>query len=257
MTAVVRHPLGYWLAIPLWAGFFGAFSLFAQLRALADETAGTPLVEYVIVADRTLGFGNLPTLAAQAWAYTPGALQWWDYLAFTVYAAHFPVIVVVGLALMLARHTAFAPYLIAVSLTHLAALPAHWLWPTVPPWMASELGALPAVARVFVLVGQAEHPDALAAGIELSGNDVAAMPSLHGAVACLVVLAAARSGRWPAVVGAGYATLTAWAAVYGGEHYVVDLLAGAALAWACWLLAHRLWGRLAVGRPVECLADPL
>jgi membrane-associated phospholipid phosphatase len=63
------------------------------------------------------------------------------------------------------------------------------------------------------------------------GNDVAAMPSLHAAMATGIWFAA--RGTRLVWVGAVYAIAMWIALVYLGEHYVVDVLAGAALmAWS-------------------------
>ena len=64
----------------------------------------------------------------------------------------------------------------------------------------------------------------------LAGNPLAAMPSLHFATS--VMAARVLSGTGPIAGAAGwtYAATLGFALVYLGEHYVVDLLAGLALA---------------------------
>ena len=63
----------------------------------------------------------------------------------------------------------------------------------------------------------------------LGGNPWAAMPSLHFATSLMAALLLAEIGPVPGAVGAGYAAALGFALVYLGEHYVTDLLAGAAL----------------------------
>jgi membrane-associated phospholipid phosphatase len=62
-------------------------------------------------------------------------------------------------------------------------------------------------------------------------NRVAAMPSLHLAFACLVALfiAGRLRSRWRALL-ALYPAAMGLALVYQGEHYVLDLVAGAGYA---------------------------
>jgi len=61
-------------------------------------------------------------------------------------------------------------------------------------------------------------------------NTVAAMPSLHAAYPFMLLLFFWRSG-WAVRAGLGAYTLAmAFALVYGGEHFVADILAGWALA---------------------------
>jgi membrane-associated phospholipid phosphatase len=56
------------------------------------------------------------------------------------------------------------------------------------------------------------------------------MPSLHFATSVTAARLLAESGRTAGVLGWGYAGTLGVALVYLGEHYVVDLLAGLALA---------------------------
>jgi membrane-associated phospholipid phosphatase len=73
------------------------------------------------------------------------------------------------------------------------------------------------------------------------GNSVAAMPSLHAGTACLVAffgISTLRSRlRWLLLL---YPVVMTTALVYFGEHYVVDALAGAAVA-ALVMVGSRLW----------------
>jgi membrane-associated phospholipid phosphatase len=64
----------------------------------------------------------------------------------------------------------------------------------------------------------------------LSGNQLAAMPSLHFATSVMAAHVLSDVGTVPGAVGWTYAALLGFALVYLGEHYVVDLIAGAALA---------------------------
>jgi hypothetical protein len=63
----------------------------------------------------------------------------------------------------------------------------------------------------------------------LGGNPWAAMPSLHFATSLMAALLLAELGPGPGAIGWGYASALGFALVYLGEHYVVDLLAGAGL----------------------------
>ena len=63
----------------------------------------------------------------------------------------------------------------------------------------------------------------------LGGNPWAAMPSLHFATSLMAALLLAEMGPAEGAAGIGYAATLGFALVYLGEHYVVDLLAGAAI----------------------------
>jgi hypothetical protein len=64
----------------------------------------------------------------------------------------------------------------------------------------------------------------------LGGNPLAAMPSLHFATSVQAAHALGATGRVAGAVGWGYTGILGFALVYLGEHYVVDLAAGLALA---------------------------
>jgi len=64
----------------------------------------------------------------------------------------------------------------------------------------------------------------------LGGNPLAAMPSLHFATSLMAARMLAETGPAARAAGWTYAGVLGFALVYLGEHYVVDLLAGAALA---------------------------
>jgi hypothetical protein len=66
----------------------------------------------------------------------------------------------------------------------------------------------------------------------LGGNPLAAMPSLHFATSMMAAQLLAETGPVPGTLGWGYTATLGFALVYLGEHYVVDLLAGAALTTA-------------------------
>jgi membrane-associated phospholipid phosphatase len=69
------------------------------------------------------------------------------------------------------------------------------------------------------------------------GNPLAAMPSLHFATSVMAALLLAEVGPVQGAAGFAYATTLGFALVYLGEHYLVDLVAGAALT-----VGVRRWG---------------
>jgi membrane-associated phospholipid phosphatase len=63
----------------------------------------------------------------------------------------------------------------------------------------------------------------------LGGNPLAAMPSLHFATSMMAAQLLSETGPLAGAVGWSYTATLGFALVYLGEHYVVDLIAGAAL----------------------------
>lgn len=117
--------------------------------------------------------------------------------------------------------------------------------PTAPPWWAAENGYTDErIRRIMVEVGEEQWGrtwDALYGF--LGGNPWAAMPSLHFAASLMAAILLSEAGPVEGAVGWTYALSLGFALVYLGEHYVIDLIAGAAL------VAAVRWG--------EPLAEPI
>jgi membrane-associated phospholipid phosphatase len=200
---------------------------------------------YPIVSDRVLGGGKLPTTRLQrGLARVPRVglldriLTWTHWLwFFEPYLA---------LALVLARNNERFPR----AARQMAAVfdigcAVYFAVPTAPPWWSSEEGLTgEEVRRIMVEVGEDTWGSAWPKMYDaLGGNPWAAMPSLHFATSLVAALSLAEAGKVEGAIGWAYAGTLGFALVYLGEHYVTDLLAGAAL--------------VAVVRRGEPLAEPL
>ncbi|MER7003305.1 phosphatase PAP2 family protein [Dactylosporangium sp. NPDC000555] len=97
-------------------------------------------------------------------------------------------------------------------------------------YRARDAMLLTAAAALFVFVVFPVAPPGPA-------GEFASLPSLHAGWDLVVGLAvAAAAGRaWARAAGAGLAALMAASVVLTGHHYLVDVLAGAAITGACWL----------------------
>lgn len=217
-----------------------ALVLFVVLRDAADEMGQPIYIHYPQIIDRWLGLGELPTVRLQSALYARDRPGWHDYLMLVAYASHFVSIWVVAFHLWLFRVATFASYMLASAFSYLMALPIHFALPTAPPWLASTEGRAGPIARIFFEVGRGLSPDMYDTGMHLSGNDVAAVPSLHMAVAWIILRSLWPNGRLSRAVAVVYATTMLWSIVYGGEHYLADAVAGIVLAQVAWMLAQRL-----------------
>jgi len=234
-------------------------------------------IDYPIVADRLLGFGELPTVRLQrAFARRgPDGPEWQTRDRVLVWAHWVWFMVPHGsLAYILMRHRGRFPR--AAVMTYAVfdiGATVYWLLPTAPPWYASsELGrgvveqrsgtprSEPAVEeqevrRMMVEYGEFFWRDGWGPLYSvLGGNPLAAMPSLHFATSLMAALLLTEIGPVAGAVGWGYTATLGFALVYLGEHYVVDLLAGAVLTGAVRRLGpHAEPVVAAVGRTVAAL----
>lgn len=220
-----------------WAGYVVSFVVFLYIRDVADAIGPEPFIVYPIEIDQVLGLGNVPTIALQSW-YEPGAPRWWDFTALVVYLSYFLAVPVAGLVVWRWRPSMLQPFLLGMAAVCLISAGVHIALPTAPPWIAGQVGELPLVYRPVVDLLGGLSPGVYRYGLTVAGgNDVAAMPSVHTAAATMIARAA--WGTRFAVLGSGYAGLMGLTLIYFGEHYLVDVLAGAALALWCWRLAGR------------------
>jgi membrane-associated phospholipid phosphatase len=221
-------------------------------------------VDYPIVVDRVLGLGELPTVRLQrALAGSGSSAADWSPLDRVLVWAHWSWFIVPhgSLVYILVRRP--ARFARAAALTYAVfdiGASAYWIVPTAPPWYAAEMAAergdsQPAVRRMMVEYGELFWRDGWGSLYSVfGGNPLAAMPSLHFATSVMAALLLAEVGPVAGALAFGYAATLGFALVYLGEHYAVDLLAGAALTVAVRRLGSRAGPFAArVGRAVATL----
>ena len=223
----------------LWAAYVAGFVLFALLRTIADNTGIPVKAQYVVDAERSLFGGVLPTQWLQASFHDIGAAGVAEVFVVAVVFSYYVVPHLLALVLWQRDPASFRRYCPAVLLTVYAGLVVSVLLPTAPPWLASRYSDAPPMSRVSADV-LGWNPETMGADSSGAGlNPVAAMPSLHLAVTALIVIA-----LWRRPVARAFALLyaaaMAFALVYGGEHYVVDELVGAATAALGWLAVTKV-----------------
>jgi len=201
-------------------------------RRLAERAR----VEYPIFADRLLGLGVTPTLRLQRAFSAPGAvnrfertLVWCHWVWFA--APHLSV------AYVLVRRSDLFPRAAArmYAVFDVGAV-FYWSIPTAPPWWAASAGRLEdgetvRVRRMMIEYGEQFWGDLWEPLYDvLGGNPLAAMPSLHFATSIMGAHLLSEVGPIAGALAWGYAAALGVALVYLGEHYLVDLIGGAALA---------------------------
>ncbi len=200
---------------------------------------------YPIVADRFLGAGQLPNTRLQrTLARLPRVGLVDRFLTWTHWLWFFEPYLALALILVL-RNERFPTAARQMAAVFDIGCAVYFVLPTAPPWWASENGLTgDEVRRIMVEVGEDTWGSAWPKMYDaLGGNPWAAMPSLHFATSLLAALALTEAGKVKGAIGWTYAGTLGFALVYLGEHYVTDLLAGAAL--------------VAVVRRGEPLAEPL
>jgi membrane-associated phospholipid phosphatase len=246
LAVAVLHPRSKKRDVALFALQMWGFIMVHELPYDDPERLRARLrARYPIVVDRMIGAGRLPNARLQrALARLPQvkivnrALTWAHWLWFLE-----PY---VALAVILTRHPERFPR----AARQMAAVfdlgcAVYFAVPTAPPWWAAEQELTgEEVRRIMVEVGEDTWRSAWPKMYDaLGGNPWAAMPSLHFATSLQAALSLSEAGKVEGALGWTYASTLGFALVYLGEHYVTDLIAGAAL--------------VAAVRRGEVLAEPL
>jgi membrane-associated phospholipid phosphatase len=218
-------------------------------------------IGYPIAVDRVLGAGELPNVRLQRAFSRPGKVTRLDRVLAVVHWAWFiePHLALVWI--LVRNNDRFPRAARQMAAAYDIGCAIYYAMPTAPPWWAAENGyvapyegregeeivaaaAPPRLRRVMVEVGEGTWGRAWPTLYSsLGGNPWAAMPSLHFATSLLAAMLLSESGPVAGAAGWSYAITLAFALVYLGEHYVVDLLVGGAV--------------VAVVRRGEPLARPL
>jgi membrane-associated phospholipid phosphatase len=200
-----------------------------------DGAAARVHIRYPIIIDRALGLGQVPTARLQS-RFSHRAeinelerlLVWCHWLWFLV--PHGSVAYV-----LVRRPESFASAAARMYAVFDLGAVCYWVAPTAPPWWAAAEGHLePAggltVRRMMREYGERFWGDRWGDLYDLfGGNPLAAMPSLHFATSLMAARLLSETGPLAGTLGWAYAGTLGVALVYLGEHYVIDLIAGAAL----------------------------
>ncbi len=163
-----------------------------------------------------------------------------DILFSFIYAIH-PLYSIIYAAYLYFRErlNEYLWYVAAFTATSLIGLTIYILWPVAPPW----LGPIAGVSRV------PNYFSRVFSAIGISGvidpNPYAAMPSMHVGIAVVFAVSLIRikphrkwlAVAWPIAMGVSV--------IYTGNHYLLDVVAGALVAYAGIKLGYRLQPRLA------------
>ncbi len=190
-------------------------------------------VRYPIRFDSLIGAGEPPTLRLQRALRDSPRVTALDRVVTVVYGSWFvPHLVMCWL---LVHHQEFVPRAAGrLAAAYHLTTPFYWLVPTAPPWWASENegemdGEVERVRR-HVLDALRGKPREDREDPEAKGNPWGSMPSDHVASAAITAMGLAEVGPVYGALGWSYVALASFAVVYLGEHYVIDVIAGLAVA---------------------------
>ncbi|WP_051425843.1 phosphatase PAP2 family protein [Jiangella gansuensis] len=244
-----------------WLPLLAALILYDHTRGIAD-TLGMPVrVAELADLESWLFGGTVPTVWLQE-HFFQSTVRWWDVAIAIVYFSHFVVPWAIAAAFYMWSRDRWVSYIRRVLLLTYAGLLTYVLLPAAPPWFAAaRTGDIH--EPVYRLVGRGwnelglRSANAWLSDAQGGANEVAALPSLHAGFAMLVAVTLwplARHWALRALVVA-FPLAMAFTLVYGGEHYVVDVVMGWFYVAGVMGVAH-LWERWRAGRATVVAVGP-
>ncbi|MFZ2173222.1 MAG: phosphatase PAP2 family protein [Rhodococcus sp. (in: high G+C Gram-positive bacteria)] len=241
-----------------WVPLIAALVVYDLSRGIAHELGMPIRVEELVSAEKWLFRGAIPTVWLQEHLADPaGGRPGWTVFTGAVYTSHFILPWLLAAVLYIYSKPLWSKYMRRVLLLSYLGLLTYILLPSAPPWYASDAGAVTQDVRRLTGFGFDIVPtDVSTSWLEAQSNPVAALPSLHAGFALLVTVA-----LWPLVekrllktVLALFPLAMAFALVFGGEHYVVDVVMGWIYVGLAILLARGWEGRrFRPGAPHTCV----
>ncbi len=222
----------YLLAAPVfvlferWKGFFkDSFAFitlllsYEALQGLVGSIASSHSIFSIYSVDGVLWGFNL-TGWVQSHLQSVSATT----IALVFYGLHFPLVLGASVLFWLTNKPVYRSYVNAILITSFAALTMFLLLPIMPPWYQGT-------AQNLVLNGSSSLSGFGGRFTQLMESDkFAAFPSLHSAYVTTFSYFAIKLRPLLAFVGIPLVLGVAVSAMYLGQHYLVDLLGGAALS---------------------------
>ena len=194
-------------------------------------------IEYVVNLEQMVFGVPALTVPLQAAIRSP----FFDAAAVLTHASHFVFFLLFGLVLWQIRREHFRVFRRSLVLLMLFGLVGYAVIPTAPPWVAADLTSLiPGFTYLSGVVYTDFIPELYGT---FSTNPVAAMPSLHVAFPLVCAMVGWRAyGPRIGMLLSTYAFFVMCAVVYLGDHYGVDVIAGALVAVLAAELGRRMQG---------------
>lgn len=235
-----RWPLGHWrFALNGVVAWYLCYAAFRNVKSMAPFVHEKVYDEPLADLDQLLFAGHDPSATLHAWFGTGVAAHFFSAV-YIVWIALVPVSI--AIALVWTRHTRAGEwYVTAVAVDWALGAVLYVVLPTVGP-IYSDPGTFAALPETWVSrLQETMWSDRLAtladpgtAGLQT----IAAFASLHVGIMVTICLVVQLVGlpRWVRIASWTFLALTSLSTVYLGWHFVVDVLAGAALgAFAVWI----------------------
>jgi membrane-associated phospholipid phosphatase len=213
-----------------WLPFVSILLSYEALAGIVGSFAASRFVFSLYPIDKSLWGFNL-TGWVQTTFLSPGMTQVTSFF----YTLHFPLVVITSTSLWYFNRQLFGKYTATMIITSYASLATFVLLPTAPPWYQGV------AVDLYQSTGSSVLPNAWSSAISMIESDkFAAFPSLHAAYAIIFCYFMIKLDRRLAYVAVPVTAAILFSTLYLGQHYLIDLIAGAAYALIPCLIVERL-----------------
>lgn len=197
-------------------------------HVLAERFNRPILVQELVDVERKLFFflRDIPTVVIQDALHPDNITRWYDPIFFFFYTSFYWLWLLTGFIFWKFKREYFFKYFYGLLSFSLFSNIIYFIFPTAPPWYASEQGFIPPMQRVMWSINVLNRGGVSVANL-LDDNQFAALPSLHTGWSWYAALFLVKYFGWEK---AGWTfifpIMIMFAIVYGAEHYVIDIIAG-------------------------------
>ncbi|MEC7844334.1 MAG: phosphatase PAP2 family protein [Actinomycetota bacterium] len=222
-----------------------ATTVFVNLLTFGLIWFGYSTVRRVTADSTKIAYDNAVNLVKfQDWLGFPSEADFQEYVIDSellikiancfYFVMHFPSMIVFLLWVMFRKIEWMPQVRASLCIATFSGLIIHLAFPLMPPRLLGSYGFID-TAKVF-------GPDPYSLGIAKAANELAAMPSLHVGWALLIAIAAIRilksPARWLILL---HPILTTIVVVITANHFWLDIIVGAILAYGGWLIGVKYW----------------
>ncbi len=250
-----------------WVGIVILLVVYNFSRGFADDLIPVHITAMIHADTALAGWatgGEVPSVWLQNHLYDPLHTHWYDVAISVVYFSHFVAAPIVAAVLWFRNRTVWLSFVRRWFTLFALGLVTYFVYPAMPPWLASANGYLPPVehgvaTRGWYAIGMAHGGNLLTEAQINSANLIAAMPSLHSAFSlfiCVFFMQRVSRRWWPLLLA--YPLAMAFTLMYSGEHYLIDVLVGWAFTGATFVLVHLVesWSSRRAEVPAAACAVP-
>jgi membrane-associated phospholipid phosphatase len=213
-----------------WLPFVSILLSYEALAGIVGSFAASKFVLSLYPIDKSLWGFNLT-----GWVQTTFSSAAMTQVTSFFYTLHFPLVVLTSGSLWYFKRQLFGKYTATMIITSYAALATFILVPTAPPWYQGV------AADLYQSTGAAVLPNVMSSAISMIESDkFAAFPSLHAAYAIIFCYFMIKLDRRLAYVAVPVTAAILFSTLYLGQHYLIDLIGGAAYALVPCLIVEKL-----------------